>query len=159
MFCIRSLVLTSLLVTALGCERPFVDIATPEVTVVAPDLSIATSSAQINLIIDAVSFRNVVRVSLDGADMNRNPTTGNWFSSVTLTGGLNEMIVEAFDVENVASLDTLYALRLGVSVGSPPQPLPTGRGGHTSTTLSNGSVVIAGGASANDGPATDEILR
>lgn len=155
----RLSLLAALLLVVLGCERPFVDVATPDITVLSPDLSIATSSAQIDLVIDAVSFRDVVRVAVNGVDMARNSTASGWVSSVPLSGGLNEMIVEAFDRENVASLDTLYALRIDFGVALPPAQLPTGRGGHTATTLSSGAVIVAGGAYTTDVFASDEIFR
>lgn len=146
-------------IAMIGCERPFVDIATPDVTVVAPDLSTAITAPQIELTVEATSFRNITRVSLNGADMALNVNTGNWNSIVQLSSGINALIVEAFDTENVASVDTLYALRLGISRLPSAPALPTGRGGHTASTLANGSVVVAGGAPTTDLPATDEILR
>ena len=151
--------LSLLTIATVGCERPFVDIATPDVTVVAPDLSAATTMPQIELVVAATSFRNVIRVSLNGVDMTRNPSTGNWMSSFQLSSGLNALIVEAFDVENVASVDTLYALRLGISRLPSAPSLPTGRGGHTATALANGSVIITGGAPTTDLAATDDIIR
>ncbi len=143
----------------LGCERPLVEISTPEITVLAPDLSNAFAGSDFQLVVSASSFRSVTRVTLNGFDMTRNPSTGNWEVSAQLGSGLNALIVEASDTDNVTTTDTLYALRLGIGRAVNPPRLPTGRGGHSVTALLNGVLLIAGGAPSSTSNATTEILE
>lgn len=143
--------------TAAACERPFVEISTPSIEIVSPDLTTAFFTDQFQVVVSASSFRDVSRVTLNGLDMTRDAGNGNWSTSLDLGNGLNPFVVQAFDVDQVASTDTFYALRLAVGRAASPPSLPFGRGGHSATSLLNGSVLIAGGASTVTGAATDDM--
>ncbi len=142
-----------------GCERPFVDISTPEIAVVAPDVTTAFFSESTQLVLRASSFREVTRVTVNGLSMDRNPGTGNWEANLQLMLGLNLFVVEASDLDEVTSTDTLYALRLAAGRAVNAPLLQWGRGGHTATALSGGGMIVAGGAPTANGEASTEILE
>lgn len=152
-------VATLLVVATTGCERPLVDISTPDITIVAPDVTTAFFSESTQLVLQASSFREVTRVTVNGLEMSLNAGTGNWEADLQLRPGLNPFVVEAADLDDVTTTDTLYVLRMAVGRAANAPLLPWGRGGHTATSLGGGGMIIAGGAPTANGEATTEVLE
>ena len=147
----------SLVLTLWACERPFVDQSEPNVVVVAPDLSEVQQQPSFALKLRAGSFRSIDNVSVNGAAMEFDATDRTWSVGLSVRRGVNMLILEAVDTEGVTSLDTVYALHLPSQyIGSGP-PLPSGRGGHTTTLTPGGDMLVIGGAARAEGPAQSTL--
>ena len=144
------------LVLAIGCGRPFTDIEGPEIDDVQPDLSIVQLSNRITLTLSATSFRGVSRVTANGESMARDESGDRWVGSVGLVRGINPIVVEAFDSDEVASVDTLYALHGTYALTSVGPAIPQPRGGHAATRMTNGTILLSGGAAARGAAALDD---
>ena len=98
-----------LLLLVLGaCERPFVDVRRPVVEVVSPDLRVVLDAPHLPIEVVARSFRTVRQVDVNGRAMT---STGDaWRDTLVLRRGLNTLILTAYDDENVAGTDTVYAV-------------------------------------------------
>ncbi len=129
-----------------GCGRPFIDISDPESVVVDPDLSIAQTDGEIMVAVRSTSFRNVVRVKLNGVDMSHASGDELWTLPVTLAPGINLLRIEAHDEENRVGIDSTYALFVDYDLETTAAALPFGLGGHSAVLLSDGSVFVTGGA-------------
>jgi hypothetical protein len=152
------LFLTGLVMLASGgCDRPFVDVAVPTIEVISPDPGMVQEEASINLTVSANSFRDVSRVEIGGHPFGQ---TGpdEWATEIELRPGLNRLIVEAFDTDEVAGIDTLHYLYVIPRVQVAAAPWSEARGGHTATLLPLGQVLIAGGAASITGPASNQLM-
>lgn len=147
--CVAALVLV-------GCERPFVEQAAPEIEVVSPDLNVVLDADEVTLRVKASSFRRVERVLVDGRAMTYRPAEDVWEATVPLGDGLNPVVLTAEDVLGITAVDTAYAVRARLSVTLAGPRLPAPVGGHTATVLADGSLLIAGGARAAEGLAVDD---
>ncbi len=143
----------SIVVVLAACERPFVDVSQPDVVILSPDLSEVLQQTQFVLKIRAGSFRNIETVSVNGIPMQYASSNRAWSLLLNARRGLNELVIEASDVEEVSSLDTAYALYLPSQYVANSPPLPAGRGGHTTTRTRNQEFFVIGGASRVGGPA------
>ncbi len=149
-----SRVLALLIVVVLAaCERPFVDASQPDVVILSPDLSEALQQTHFILKIRAGSFRDIETVSVNGVPMQYASSDRVWSLPLNARRGLNELIIEASDVEGVSSLDTAYALYIPSQYVANSPALPAGRGGHTTTRTRNQDLLVIGGASRVGGPA------
>lgn len=136
-----------------ACERPFVDAQTPEIEIVGPDLSTVFFSPDLNLQVSASSFRSVDSVAVNDAPMQYDPDRQVWTRSIRMRVGLNLLRITATDTEGVVGIDTAYAVFLPVSFRGDAPSLPSPRGGHTTTLLQDGSLLVLGGAERAGGNA------
>lgn len=136
-----------LVLFGMGCGRPFVEMEPPAISVAVPDLSVIIDQETILLQIEAASPRMIVRVTVDGDTLERNPQTGRWHGTVSLDPGLNAIRITAEDEDGMVGSTTAYAMRLTARTSPFAPTLPQPRGGHTATRLLDGSVLITGGAS------------
>ncbi len=147
------LVIGVLVALMAACERPFVEERPPAIEVIEPDLSVVQTAERLRLRLRATSFRPVDRVSVDGVAMTFIPDEAVWEADVALARGHNALVVEAVDVNGVRGVDTLHAVRLPYHLPGGAPVLEAPRAGHTVTRLSDGSLLLAGGVAAADGPA------
>ena len=140
-----------------ACERPFVETIQPELIVLEPDLSEVQTASVIELRVQSTHFRPVGGVYLNGAPMDPAPPgPAFWQASIALRLGLNTLIFEATDLENISRVDTAYAVYLPHRISLNAPSLPEGRGGHSIVRLRNGELMVTGGASMQGGPARGE---
>lgn len=150
----RLLFLLGLGLALTACERPFVDLVTPTVEVVSPDLGVVLTEPTVTLRLRASSFRDVSRIEVNGQPAERR---GDAFErTLTLAEGLNPLFVAAFDAGGVVGEDTLWAAYAPFEpVELPWARLPEGRAGHAAVRLPSGRVLVAGGVRTIGGVATD----
>ena len=138
-----------------GCERPFIEVSEPEIEIVEPDLSEVITVTQIQLEVRATSFRAVDRVLLQGEPMEFDRESGLWRRIVDLSTGVNELVITAFDVQDVAAHDTAVVVVLAPSVSANAPRLPIGVGDHASILTAGGALLVTGGATRPNGEALD----
>ncbi len=143
----------------LGCERPFVEVSTPQVTIISPaDLSRAIPENEILLQLRSTSFRAVTQVLVNGAELTAGQNN-EWSIFILLQRGLNAFVIEAIDTDFVSSLDTIYVLRADGDVSQFGPRLPSGIGGFATTQLFGGGVVVTGGAQQQGSAGRTQIYR
>ena len=152
------LLLAALCPAVLGCERPFVEVATPDIEVISPDPGVVQANAEITLQVRASSFRAVERVELGGRPFL--PSEGEtWSMDVTLAPGLNRLVLQAFDSEDIAGVDTVHYLLLTPRAETAARRWEEARGAHAATVLPMGDIVITGGTRSTTEPASPQSLR
>ena len=136
-----------------SCERPFVEVDQPDVVIVSPDLSVVLQKSDFNLTVRAGSFRSISSVLVNGEVMEFSESDRTWSLGLSVPRGFNALIIEASDSEGTTSIDTAYALHLPSQFIANGPPLPSGRGGHTTTRALNQDILVIGGASRAGGDA------
>jgi hypothetical protein len=138
-----------------GCDRPFVDEQTPGIEILEPaDLSTVFLQRETRVRIAASSFREIDRLEINGSAMTFDAENEWWEDTLRLRRGLNELVITAFDVQDVSERDTAYAVYLPYRISTNAPRLPSPRGGHAATLLHNGGVLVTGGAAAANGAAS-----
>lgn len=155
---IRLVALLLLAATLAACERPFVEEVPPTLRVVAPDLSVVQTSPTLLLQVRADSPRPVERVAVGDTPLTFDPATGLWEGTVSIPSGLTALPLSTEDADGTVGLDTAYALRLGFQVSTLAPSLPQPRGGHTATRLLDDRILVTGGSTRPDGPASDAVF-
>ena len=122
--------MAALLVMLSACERPFIEVSTPGIEVVAPDLSTVFVESNVPFSISARSFRPVKEVRLNGMPMTLDPQSDLWEITVAFEWGLNTLVIEAIDVDDVVGLDTAYAVYMPFRFVLNAPRMPEPRGGH-----------------------------
>ncbi len=150
--------MAALLVMLSACERPFVEVSTPGIEIVAPDLSTVFVESNVLFSISARSFRPVKEVRLNGMPMTLDPQSDLWEITVAFEWGLNTLVIEAIDVDDVVGLDTAYAVYMPFRFVLNAPRMPEPRGGHTATLLPGGSLLLTGGTDRLNGPAHDDAF-
>lgn len=152
------LVLPLLVLVGSACERRFVEERAPEITVYEPADSLIFQRDEVPLSIKATSFRAIDRVEVNGMPLSYDPSSDRWETTLPLEDTHNRFIITAYDVNGVAGRDTIHLAHLNYSLQQLPAVLPEPRGGHTATSLSGGGLVIAGGAPAAGGVASEDVF-
>ncbi len=141
------------------CERPFVEVNEPSIQVVSPDLSEVQLDQVIDLRVQAKSFRPVGNVFVNGAPMQPSQQeTDYWGLAISLRPGLNTLILDATDVENVTRTDTAFAVYLSYRITHNAPHLPEARGGHAVAQLPDGRLMVTGGAARAGGLGTGDVF-
>lgn len=130
-----------------GCERPFVEADAPTLKVLGPDFSTVFESPTILLVVRADAVRSVESVNLDGAPLTFDADEQVWKHEVVLKKGLNRLVLSVTDSDGQTVMDTAYAYHAPLVITRDAPTLPDPRGGHSATTLQDGSILVIGGAS------------
>ena len=141
-----------------GCERPFVEAEPPELEIVGPDFSTIVSLSRVDVAVRANSDRSIESVTVNGQPLSFEPAERLWSGPVGLVQGLNRLIFEAVDSEDRVTRDTAYAFRAALFIHRSDLSLPEPRGGHTTTLLADGSILVTGGAERSNGPASNSAF-
>ncbi len=135
-----------------ACERPLVEVQSPGVSVVRPDLSRVQTSQQIEVFVNAESFREIEQVVLNSQPMTKDE--GDlWKVVVDLNRIITQLDIVAVDIGGVETRLVEWAARVGLATAVGPNLLSDPRGGHTATRFSSGQVLVTGGARTDDGDA------
>ena len=155
-----------LIISATGCDRPFVPPAPPEVSLLSPPVDEVTGRPESEFVVEVSSYRDIVRVTLNGTEMTRfdvrfeeRNQISRWTSRGVLGDGLNPIAIRAEDVEGVVGTDTAYVpyVWLRPQIGA-ALPFVEARGGHSATTLNTGNILVVGGARSSTAPASDDAF-
>lgn len=143
-----------------GCERPFVEASTPTIEVLEPsDLGTVRTERRLPLAFRASSFRAVDRVEVNGMPATYFGEQAVYLDTLLLEVGLNAIVVAAYDAGGAVGAETLYAVYLPYQFATLAAHLPTATGGHAATPLTDGTVLVTGGAPSATGPARDGAVR
>ena len=110
-----------------ACERPLVDPLEVRVQVVSPDLNQALVVSTLTLQVRALSAAPGTTLRIAGEDATLDTTRGVYTTTLRLAPGLNALPVEVLETGQVATRDTLYALRLDVRPAPPGGDRPAAR--------------------------------
>ncbi len=144
-----------------GCERPFVEPEAPSIELISSvDLSVVLMERQLPLAFRATSsFSSINRVEVNGTAATYFREEDAYLDTLQLDLGLNRITVEAFDGLGTAGSDTLFAMYLPFQFASlAVLRLPEPVGGHTTTTLTDGTLLITGGTGGVSAPARNGAL-
>ncbi|NNE35143.1 MAG: hypothetical protein HKN13_07910, partial [Rhodothermales bacterium] len=139
-----------------ACDRPFVEISTPEIEILGPDPDRIVTDARVDIAVRATSFRPIDRVDVDGESMNFDPSSRVWSLTVEVAPGVNELVITAYDTQGVAGSDTAAVAYIPHSISLSPASLPFGRGNHATILMTNGDVLVTGGSLTPGGEGIDE---
>ncbi len=151
--------IVALFVVLSACERPFVEISSPGIEIVSPDLSTVLVDERVQFSVSASSFRTVKEVRLNGVPMTFDPESNLWDVTFELARGLNTLVAEAIDVDDVMGVDTAYAVYMPFRFVQNAPRMAEPRGGHTATLVPGGSLIVMGGTDRLNGPAHSEAFR
>ncbi|MDE2957806.1 MAG: kelch repeat-containing protein [Bacteroidota bacterium] len=148
----RILLILSTVLFAAACERPFVEVSQPDIEVLAPDLSEVQIDPVIHIRVRSTSFRPVGSVYLNSSPMTRQEQNSQiWEISVALRLGLNMLVLDATDIDDVVRRDTAFAVYMPFRTTLNAPQLPLARGGHASVRLRSGDILVTGGAESAGG--------
>ncbi len=146
----------------LSCERPFVDIAEPEVTIVSPDIGLIQTGTEVEIIAEvSTGFRDINFVELNSSRMTYNAQTEQWTGILPLLSGRNTFSVTARDDTELEGTTTASILRYIPKFTIGPD-LPVALGGHTFTDQSIGSFreyLLLGGSQSTLSPAEKGLYK
>ncbi len=157
----RFLLLLPFLAVLAGCERPFIEPASPTIEVLSPaDLSVVRSQPQLPLALRATTaFGEIDRVEVNGVPATFFRDGDLYLDTLRLDAGANRIIVEAFTAAGAVGGDTLFAVYLPARFDNVAAQLPAPLGGHAAVTLADGTTLLTGGTAAVAEAAQDGALR
>jgi len=147
-----------LLLGVSSCGRIFIEESSPEIEILEPDLSTVFLQNTATIRISATSFRSIEKVSINGHAIEYDPDQRVWEGLLLLQKGLNTIIITAEDIEGLSQADTVFAVHLPFRVHTNFPTLPEPRGGHATTMLWNGSILVTGGAPTVDSDASNRAF-
>jgi len=145
-----------LLATALmlsACDRSFTDVSEATVVVISPDVRIALSENVIDLELQVTAARDVTQVRTGGVDFSQVTNSNRWLATLPLQKGLNQFIIKSMVDDGPMGLDTVNVFYLTHSFESATAAriIPFVTGGHTTTLLPNGTLILLGGSAQPGG--------
>jgi len=143
----RRFVFLLLIVLFLGCDRPFAEVGEATITVVSPDVTMATAEPSIMLELSVESVRDVTRVRSQFGEFAQDAGSSHWISPISLNKGLNQVIVEAFVDNGPTRIDTLSIFHLTYTLSAATTSIFSfGTGSHTISHIPGNSVILLGGS-------------
>jgi len=157
---VPALSVTGLLVFGLvACERPFIEETGPEFIVLEPNIEAVLVEREVRVRIEVENPQETDSVHLNGLAMDVESKPGIYGMTVRLNRGVNNLLIEAFGRNNTVRFDSLQPIFVPGYTDAAPLRLPEPRGGHTTTVLLGGDLLIAGGASLPTASAYNDALR
>lgn len=141
-----ALIVCAALVLIAGCGRPFEEAARPTIDVLAPNLNEIRVDRQLSLSVRVTSSVTVEQVLAGGDTLRYDEARNAWDGVLTLSNGLNRIVLAITDADMQMTFDTLYAMRDVLTASRAGPHLPSSRGGHTATLGEDGFVYVLGGA-------------
>ena len=118
------------------------------------------SADSIVVVVRADAFRSVESVTVDGLPLGFDQDEQVWTRRIGLRGGVNRLAFAVTDSDDRVVRDTAYAFRADLRVTRDYPPLPDARGGHSTTRLPDGSLLVLGGVRRlqNADPRSDGVI-
>lgn len=157
---IISLLAAFIIAASVGaCERPFVERNPPEIEVLSPDLDVVQVNRMITLRIRVTSLDEVDSIVVNERRMVEDDSDEQVFSQeMDLFRGVNRLRIQVFGSFGTERDDTLAVVFLPGSEDLADFRLPDPRGGHSTTLLQNGDLLVLGGAPLPTSPAVGDGL-
>ncbi len=159
MTAVRTIFLTAIVATialTAACDRPFVEQTEPEIELVVPDTNSVVASARIEVRVRASSFRPIERVEIENEILEFDPFEDVWVGVIDLRPGENRITIRAFDTEDVEGSRDVVLVFVTPRIVFGPSGELTPRGNHATIVTGQGGILVNGGTSEIDGPATDD---
>ncbi len=140
-----------------GCDRAFQDVGEATIEVVGPNPTVALVENTIDLELRVSSVREVTQVHSNRGSFAKDAGSGLWKAPISLSMGLNQIIIEAFVDDGPTRVDTVSFFRLTFTHESVPNsPLPFTTGSHSISLIANDDLLLVGGnAGAGDTASLD----
>ncbi len=137
-----------------ACDRSFSEVSEATVVVISPDVRIALSENTIDLELQVTAARDVTQVRTGGVEFSQVTNSNRWLASLSLQKGLNQFVIETTVDDGPMGLDTVKVFHLTHSFESATAAriITFVTGGHTTTLLPNGTLVLLGGSARPGGP-------
>ncbi|GMQ81413.1 MAG: hypothetical protein BMS9Abin05_0844 [Rhodothermia bacterium] len=148
----------SLALSITSCQREFADLKPPEIEIIEPDVSTVLVDPVVTVRVKPLSDAVLTGISVGPIPMGFDPFSKTWTVEITLNRGLNRLIFRSFGEVDPPQQDTVDLFHMPFEVTTAGSGLRLNVGGHTTTTIPGGGVLVTGGSKNASGPALDQAL-